>query len=262
MYEPRPGRTSTPRSAALTRAPRSAAGPMPPPRPRSGPSPPGPPRWPCRAGRSCPPRGPSGGVPSTAMLHQVGDHRVGDPGRRCARHSSTTSTAPQAAACCAHRLDGQRGEPAQVQHARRDAVLVPQPLGRLQAEPQAVGVADDQQVAGIGLVHADLAGEQRLGRRGVGRSASRRRHRCAGPSRGTARSAPGRRRPGRPRSPSPRRRAACAPRRRRGPAPPSPGRGCRAVLRCCCRCGSGRRSPSGRRGRRPAPPSGCGTGRC
>ncbi len=40
-----------------------------------------------------------------------------------------------------------------------------------------------------------------------------------------------------------------------------PGPGCRAARRPRCRCGSGRRSPSGRPGRRPARPSGCGTAR-
>ena len=39
------------------------------------------------------------------------------------------------------------------------------------------------------------------------------------------------------------------------------GRGCRAARRPHCRCGSGRRSPSGTPARPPGPPSGCGTGR-
>ena len=55
-----------------------------------------------------------------------------------------------------------------------------------------------------------------------------------------------------------------APRRRRGePERPAPGRGCRAGRRCCCRCGSGRRSPSGTPGRgRAHDHRGCGTEPC
>ncbi len=83
---------------------------------------------------------------------------------------------------------------------------------------------------------------------GGSRSASRRRRRRGGPSRGRARSARGRRRHGRPRRPWPPRRAACGRRRRREPARRARGPGCRAGRRRCCRCGSGRRSPSGRRG--------------
>ena len=41
----------------------------------------------------------------------------------------------------------------------------------------------------------------------------------------------------------------------------APARGCRAARRASCRCGSGRRTLAGRPGRRPGPPSRCGTAR-
>ena len=180
------------------------------------------------------------------------------------RHSSTTSTAPIAAACSRIASVGERVEPAEVEHARGDLVLLAEASRGLQREAQAVAVADDQEVGGARVeraVDADLAGEQRAGRRGVVGQPAAVAIGLAGPSRGRARSAPGRPPPGRPRPPWRPRRAASVPRRRRAPGPPRPGRGCRAARRRCCRCGSGRRSPSGRRARGRAPPSGCGTGR-
>ena len=51
--------------------------------------------------------------------------------------------------------------------------------------------------------------------------------------------------------------AASPPHRRRSPATRPRHRGCRAARRARCRCGSGRRSPSGSRSRRSARPSGC-----
>ena len=113
-----------------------------------------------------------------------------------ARHSSTTTTVPTSAACARIASSGERAQPAQVEHAGAEVVLLGEPLrAAWRLRPQPVGVADEQDIGVLvrRAVDADLAGQEHA-RAGAGsRLASRRRPRRADPSRGRARSARGRR---------------------------------------------------------------------
>ncbi len=161
-----------------------------------------------------------------------------------------------------HVGDRQRSQPAQVEHVGGDS-RVGQPPGDPQAHRHAVAEGDHGQLAvrpelveggvepgpsPIGMCVTAIVGQPRLVAVGVQVAPvverdrlQEDRQRRVGRGRGHAGAEQARRR------------------RRRGPGRRSPGRGCRAAHRPRCRCGSGRRNPSGRPARPPGRPSGCGT---
>ncbi len=196
--------------------------------------------------------------PGEAVVDQRGEHTLATPRRLAGsrrRRGRGRSAPPRASDV----VDGQRCEPAQVDDARGD-VRALEAAGDPQAHPQAVAERDDGQVGAV-AVGAGPADRQWSTPPESGTApATAHRRRRADRGCGTARWAPGTRTPRRRSARRPRT-CASSPRRRRGaPARRSPGRGCRAVRRSGCRCGSARRTPSGSRIRRSAPPSGCGTG--
>ena len=147
---------------------------------------------------------------------------------------------------------------------RRSSTRQPMPLGgqpgrHPQAHPQPVAERDDGQVAPVpvaaGAAHRDVAPATAPAAR-RGRASRRRRARCR--SRVWYSAIGSRKTQTRPSASAPRpgRSAAWRPRRRAGPGRRRSGRGCRAARPARCRCGSGRRSLSGRRGRRSARSSG------